>query len=178
MSHPGSFPGDPAGQQPSGQPYPPPGFFEYPPVYYGTLPPAVYPAPPAAYSPPSQMPQGAYPPPPPYLPHNSYQAPHPSPYGYPYGNPYPPAYCGQPATNGMAIGSLVSSLVGIPAYFMCLPFVGSIVGVILGIVALNPIGSCHQRGREMAIAGIAIGGVCLIGGLVVVLLYSATFFSY
>ncbi len=72
----------------------------------------------------------------------------------------------------------MSSLVGIPAYFMCPPFVGSIIGVILGIVALNQIGSRHQKGREMAIAGIAIGGVCLFGALIVVLLYSATFFSY
>jgi hypothetical protein len=78
----------------------------------------------------------------------------------------------------MAIGSLVSSLVGIPAYFMCLPFVGSIIGVILGIVALNQIKSRHQKGREMAIAGIAIGGVCLLGALILLMVYSAAFFPY
>jgi hypothetical protein len=107
-----------------------------------------------------------------------YDAPYPVPYGSPYGNPYPPTYANQPATNGMAIGSLVSSLVGIPAYFMCLPFVGSIIGVILGIVALSQISSRHQKGREMAIAGIAIGGGCLIGALILLLLYSSVFFWY
>jgi hypothetical protein len=78
----------------------------------------------------------------------------------------------------MAIGSLVSSLVGIPAYLACLPFVGSIVGIVLGIVALAQIRSRHQKGREMAIAGIAIGGVCLIGALVVLVLHSSTLFWY
>jgi hypothetical protein len=151
MTHPGGFPGDPAGQQPDGQPYREPGAFEYPPADYGTTPPPPYPA---------------------------YDAPYPVPYGSPYGNPYPPTYANQPATNGMAIGSLVSSLVGIPAYFMCLPFVGSIIGVILGIVALSQISSRHQKGREMAIAGIAIGGGCLIGALILLLLYSSVFFWY
>ena len=65
----------------------------------------------------------------------------------------------------------MSSLVGIPAYCMCLPFIGSIIGVILGIVALNQIKSRHQKGKEMAIAGIAIGGVCLSGALILLLLY-------
>jgi hypothetical protein len=96
----------------------------------------------------------------------------------PYGNPYPAAYGNQPATNGMAIGSLVSSLVGIPAYFLCLPFVGSIIGVALGIVALNQIGKRHQKGKEMAIAGIAIGGVTLLGSLVLVIAYSSRLFLY
>ena len=175
MTHPGSYPGDPAGQQRGGQPYPAPGAYEYPPVDYGATQPPGYQAPPPGYSPPPQMPPGSFPPPPPY---HAYNTPYPSPYGNPYGSPYPPAYGSEPATNGMAIGSLVSSLVGIPAYFMCLPFVGSIIGVILGIVALTQISSRHQKGKEMAIAGIAIGGVCLIGALVVVLLYSSTFFWY
>jgi hypothetical protein len=61
---------------------------------------------------------------------------------------------------------------------MCLPFVGSIIGVILGIVALNQIKNRHQKGREMAIAGIAIGGVCLLGALILLMVYSAAFFPY
>jgi hypothetical protein len=175
MTHPGGFSGDPAGQQPGGQQYPTPGAYEYPPVDYGAIPPPAYSPAPPAYSPPPQMPPGAYPAPPPYGPYN---APYPGPYGSPYGNPYPPVYGTQPVTNGMAIGSLVSSLVGIPAYFMCLPFVGSVIGVILGIVALSQIKNRHQKGKEMAIAGIAIGGVCLLGALIVLLIYSTTFFPY
>jgi Domain of unknown function (DUF4190) len=117
------------------------------------------------------MPPRAFPPPPPYQAHNSA-------YLHPYGSPYPPAYGNQPATNGMAIGSLVSSLVGIPAYFLCLPFVGSIIGVVLGIIALNQIGKRHQKGKEMAIAGIAIGGVTLLGSLLLVMVYSSKLFLY
>jgi CBS-domain-containing membrane protein len=117
------------------------------------------------------MPPGAFPPPPPYQAYNTA-------YPHPYGNPYPPAYGNQPATNGMAIGSLVSSLVGIPAYFLCLPFVGSIIGVVLGIIALNQIGKCHQKGKEMAIAGIAIGGVTLLGSLLLLMVYSSKLFLY
>ena len=117
------------------------------------------------------MPPGAFPPPPPY---HAYNAPNPG----PYGNPYPPGYGSPPATNGMAIGSLVSSLVGIPAFLVCLPFVGSVLGVILGIVALNQISSRHQKGKEMAIAGIAIGAVSLVGAVILLLLNSSSFFWY
>jgi hypothetical protein len=121
------------------------------------------------------MPPGNFPAPPQY---HAYNTPYPGPYGYPQAGPYPPGYGGQPATNGMAIGSLVSSLVGIPAYLMCLPFVGSIVGVILGVVALSQIRDRHQKGREMAIAGIAIGGVCLVGAVILMLVYSSSLFLY
>jgi hypothetical protein len=121
------------------------------------------------------MPQGSYPQAPP---HPGQDPRYATPYGFPHGNPYPPAYPVAPATNGLAIGSLVGSLVGIPAYLVCLPFVGSIVGVVLGIVALNQIKHRHQKGKEMAIAGIAIGGLCLAGALIVLLVHSSAFFSH
>lgn len=117
------------------------------------------------------MPPAAFPPP---LPYHVYATTHP----HPYGNPYPPGYGSQPATNGLAIDSLVSSLVGIPAYLLCLPFVGSIIGVVLGIVALNQIGKRHRRGREKAIAGIAIGAVSLLASLILVTVYSSSLFPY
>lgn len=75
--------------------------------------------------------------------------------------------------NGLAIGSLVSSLVGIPAAVVCFGFIGSILGIVLGIVALNQIGKSGQKGKGMAIAGIALGALGLVGvGLVSVLFAS------
>ena len=56
-------------------------------------------------------------------------------------------------TNRMAVASLVCSLFG----WLCL--IGPILGLIFGFVALSQIRQTGQRGRGMAIAGIAIGGI-------------------
>jgi Domain of unknown function (DUF4190) len=56
-------------------------------------------------------------------------------------------------TNRMAIASLVCSLFG------WLWLIGPILGLMFGFVALNQIRQTGQRGRGMAIAGIAIGGI-------------------
>lgn len=84
-----------------------------------------------------------------------------SPYGYggalygtsPYGSPpgAPP-----PGTNGLAIAALVLSLAGIATCG-----VTSILGVILGVVALSQIKQRPQDGRGMALAGVWIGGVLI-----------------
>jgi hypothetical protein len=107
-----------------------------------------YPSYPAGYQQPGY---GApYPPPPP-----QYGAP---PAGYPsYGG----AYSAPAGTNGMAIASLVSSVAGIACCG-----IGAIVGLVLGIVALNQIKQTNQDGRGLAIAGIVIGGIGIAAGLV------------
>ncbi|KIA60961.1 DUF4190 domain-containing protein [Nocardia vulneris] len=106
---------------------------------------------------PQQPAQPMTPPPQPqYQP--GYQQPTAQPYGQPQPNyGYQPAYqpYGMPqqqGTNGMAIGALISSLVG---FFTC--GIGSIVGIILGVVALGQIKQTGQEGRGMALAGIWIG---------------------
>jgi len=58
-------------------------------------------------------------------------------------------------TNGLAIGSLVLSLLGL----FC--GIGSIVGVILGFIARGQIKRTGQGGDGMALAGIIIGIVTL-----------------
>lgn len=92
----------------------------------------------------------AYPPPPPYP-------------GGPFGYGGPPGYPYGPAgTNGLAIASLTTSIagifLGIPLTFFCyLGLLIPLVGVVLGVVALNQIKHTHQQGRGLAIAGIAVG---------------------
>ena len=60
----------------------------------------------------------------------------------------------------MAIASLVASLIG----FVCC--LGSIIGIVLGVVALNQIKQTREEGHGLAIAGIAIGAVSLLVSLV------------
>lgn len=97
-------------------------------------------------------PVGPYNAPAPFPAANSYPPAGPYPHDYPpqYGYAYPPM---PPGNNGLAIASLVTSLCG----FLC--FLPGIVGLVLGIIALNRIKETGEQGRGMAIAGIAIGGV-------------------
>jgi hypothetical protein len=60
----------------------------------------------------------------------------------------------------MAIASLVASIIG----FCC--FIGSIVGIVLGVVALNQIKQTREGGHGLAIAGIAVGALSLVISLI------------
>lgn len=81
---------------------------------------------------------------------------------YPYPHPYPPAR----TTNGMAIASMVLGIVWVY-------WIGSILALIFGYLALNEIRRNRQAGEGMAIAGIVLGWIG-IGILVIVLLGVAT----
>lgn len=116
-----------------------------------------YPPPPAGYPPPYPDPgappyltpgYGGYPPPPPY-------GAYPPPAGYP-GAGYGYAAPVQSGNNSLAIASLVSSIVG-----GCCG-IGSIVGIVLGAMALSQIKQSGQSGRGLAIAGIAVGVVTML----------------
>ncbi|MGV8966370.1 MAG: DUF4190 domain-containing protein [Cellulomonas sp.] len=72
------------------------------------------------------------------------------PYNYAYG---PGNSSAAQGTSGLAIASLVTSLVG-----FLLPITAP-VGLVLGIVALGKINRDGNQGRGLAIAGIAVGGV-------------------
>lgn len=134
---------------------PPPGFT--PPGY----PPPGYPQP--SY-PQQGYPQQGYPgpggPPPGY--------PAQFPGGYPYAyDPYAPV---RPAgTNGKAIASLVTSLAGL--VFCGVP---SIVGLILGIIAMRDTKQTGQDGHGLALAGVIVGALAVAGWLlyVVVILFA------
>jgi hypothetical protein len=139
---------------------PPPGYAGPPPQSYG---------PPANFGAAGPQPYGVAPgygrPPYPaqlgYGPPAGYPAP-----GYPggYGPPKQP-------TNGLAIGSLAASGVGLflsIVLFLFGGFAGSIpalIGIVLGIVALGQLKGRGEGGRNFAIAGIAVGAAALVVSL-------------
>ncbi|MEU0933607.1 DUF4190 domain-containing protein [Embleya sp. NPDC005971] len=103
----------------------------------------------------------------------------PAPYGYgqapqygqqpPYGYGYPqhPGYGGylpQPGTNGLAIASMILGI-------LWLYWLGSLLAVIFGHIALAQTARTGQQGRGMAIAGVVLGwiGMALLALTIVVL---------
>jgi hypothetical protein len=93
----------------------------------------------------------------------------PAPGGYPAPPPYG-AYPTSPGTNGLAIGSLVCSLA---SPLLC--SVLAIVGIVLGIVALNQIKQTGQGGRGLALAGIIVGAAFIVIAIVAVVVYVVWF---
>ncbi|WP_459548843.1 DUF4190 domain-containing protein [Nocardia sp. X0981] len=139
-----SDPGASAAQPPPAEPSSYPSAPQYPST------PAASPVPPATPSYSAQPPAAPYP-----------AAPYGSTPGYPAGyQPY--GYPANRGTNGLAIASLVTSLAG----FATCGFT-SIVGIILGVVALNQIRSTGQEGRGLALGGIWVG----VGLVVLLVLY-------
>ena len=116
--------------------------------------------PPPAYGPPPGYGAPPYPPgPPQFGAQPSGYGPAPYPGGYYPAPDYQPAM--QPGTNALAIASLISSFTG----FLCC-FIGSILAIVLGAIALNQIKQTRQDGYGLAVAGIVIG----VGTLVVFLI--------
>jgi len=133
---------------------------------YGGWQPAVS-LPTAGFSPPPAQSAPGYPtaysapPPPPYPgypPH--YGAPYPGGYGYPGYPGYPMA--AEPGTNVLAIVSLVGSVSGL----LC--FIGSLVGIITGVVAISQVKRTGEKGFGLAVAGTAAGVAGLLLYLVMV----------
>ena len=130
------------------QAYPQPDYAQsgYPPPGY---PPPDYPSP--------GYPQTSYPPPPSGYPP---QYP-PGPYGYPAYDPY--ASARPPGTNGKAIAALVTSLVGL---MLC--GVPSLVGLILGVVAMRETKRTGQEGHGLALAAVVVGVLAVVGWVIYV----------
>lgn len=114
-----------------------------------------------------EQPAGAVPPVPPAAPATPPAAPA---YGTPPAAPAAPAYAapayGAPAstkTNVLAIVSLVS------AFFV------SLVAIITGHIALSQIKKTGEQGRGLAIAGLIIGYIGLVVGIIVIIAWIAAF---
>lgn len=113
--------------------------------------PSSYPPPPPYQGYPHAPQHQGYPPPPPY---QGYPPPYPGAPGGP--PPYNPYQLGAPqGTNGMAIASLACSLGGL--------FCGvlSIVGLILGFLAMQQTKQTGQNGYGLALAGVITGAAML-----------------
>jgi Domain of unknown function (DUF4190) len=85
-------------------------------------------------------------------------SPPPLPYGFPYG--YPTAR----PTNGLAIGSLVTS---IAAFFVCGPI--GVVGAIMGHKARRQLRGRNEAGDGLALTGIVVGWIGFALSLVMIL---------
>ncbi|WP_159796074.1 DUF4190 domain-containing protein [Puerhibacterium puerhi] len=70
-------------------------------------------------------------------------------HGSPYGQP------AAPGTDGFAIASLVTGILGT-----------GIVALVLGIVGLNRVKKSGQNGKGMSIAGIVLGALGIVGGII------------
>ena len=126
----------------------------------GSYPPGGYP--PGGYPPVSQIPPGPYPPAPAFpdqAPGGGYQPP-PVP-GY-WSPPPAPGFVPVTRTNGLAIASLVLGI-------LWLFWLGSLVGLVLGLVALKQIKGRNQGGRGIAIAGVVLSVLWLVGFVVAVI---------
>ena len=151
----------------------------------------------SGYPPPPPYDPSTYPPPPPYDPSSGYPPP-PAGYGHGVGQPSygqqgfgQPGYghqgYGQPGFNNQAYGPPVYVVPGYPGYgpparktnvlaitslvvsIISLCGIGSIAGIVLGVVALNQIKVSGEGGRGLAIAGIAVGaGTLLLSMLLLV----------
>jgi hypothetical protein len=100
------------------------------------------------------VPQNYPPPQPNYAP-----PPFPPPYQGYGPDPYDPYRAARPpGTNGQAIGAFVAALVGLP---FCMCGVPSLVGLILGIIALGETKRTGQDGHGLALAAVIVGGVGL-----------------
>jgi len=113
---------------------------------------AAYPAEPPTYAPPA-YPTSPYA----NTPTSPYGAPPAAPYGSSYPAPAAPyGYAGYAPrrTNGLAIASMILSIIG---FLWILPLVGSLAGAIMGHISLGQIKRTGEGGRGMALAGIIVG---------------------
>jgi hypothetical protein len=131
--------------------------------YPGGAAPAAYP--PGGFPPAGQAPPGPSPsaPPLPGQAPGGYQSP-PVP-GY-WPQPSAPGFVPVTRTNGLAIASLVLGI-------LWLAWLGSLVGLVLGLVALKQIKNRNQGGRGIAIAGVVLSALWLLGLLVAIIVGAA-----
>jgi hypothetical protein len=98
------------------------------------------------YPPQQYPPQGYGNPPPP-----GYGAPPPGGYGGPPQQGYPGGVPQPQRSNGAAIASLICSLLG------CIPFITSLLAILLGIIGIRNTKDPRVGGKGMAIAGLILG---------------------
>jgi hypothetical protein len=112
-------------------------------------------APTQAYVPGTTGPQGPYSPHDPFSPQDPFTRQGPGPGGPPGGPGAPGHRAGAPGkANTLAVASLLLGVIGITV-------IGAILSIVLGILALGQIRRTGQRGRGLAIAGLAFSALWL-----------------
>ncbi len=108
---------------------------------------------------------------------NPYAQPAPPAYPQPYGQQYGQygQYSAVPAAtgnNGLSLASMITGIASIPLACCCSPLaiVGGGTAVGLGFVGLKQTRERGQRGRGMAIAGMATGAAGLLLGIIMLIL--------
>jgi hypothetical protein len=73
-----------------------------------------------------------------------------------------------PRTNNMSIAALVCGLAQFLLWFLLLVpgFIAAVLALIFGVVSLNQIRQRGEFGRGMAITGIVLGGLGILGGII------------
>ncbi|MCU1476859.1 MAG: hypothetical protein JWQ64_1552 [Subtercola sp.] len=100
----------------------------------------------------------------------------PMPPGDPYGSPHngpPSPYTAQPSADKTNVLAIVSLILGIVSYFT--GFVLAIGAVITGHIALSQIKKTGVKGRGMAIAGLILGYVGILFGIIAVVVFIILF---
>lgn len=71
-------------------------------------------------------------------------------------------------TNSMSIAALVCGLAQFLLWFLLLVpgFIAAVLALIFGLVSLNQIRQRGEFGRGMAITGIVLGGLGILGGII------------
>ena len=78
----------------------------------------------------------------------------------------PPQYAPEKKTNVMSIISMISSIVGLFTFgILCL------LGVILGHVSLNQIKRTNEGGKGMAITGLVVGYIGIVGWIIGMIIF-------
>ncbi|MFT4214220.1 MAG: DUF4190 domain-containing protein [Microbacterium sp.] len=121
------------------------------------------PTPPSGPSPDAAAPTyqpPAYPAPAPYtVPQAVSPAPQQRAYGSYPGAPYGYAYPAAARSNALAVIALISGIAGLTL----LPFIGSIAAAVTGHISLAQIARTGEPGRGMALTGVILGWVGVVG---------------
>ncbi|WP_433796082.1 DUF4190 domain-containing protein [Actinoplanes sp. CA-252034] len=136
----------------------PPPYGPLPPYTPSDLPPQAYPGPQSFVPPPSfENPPPFGNPPPPFESPQSFGNPPQSFGNPPHFGPFPgyPPPPPPPGPSGLAVGALVASICGGP-------FLGTVLGFVLGIAALVQLRRRPQPGFGLAVAALVISGITLI----------------
>ncbi|WP_169786892.1 DUF4190 domain-containing protein [Nitriliruptor alkaliphilus] len=88
-----------------------------------------------------------------------------------------PGGAAAPASNGMAVGALVTGIVALPllVFVGVGGLIGGIVAVILGIVALRRVKRGTGSGRGLAIGGIVLGAISIVMGVLIFVFFLGIF---